>query len=101
MLEERDQQTYEVEAADAAAQMEEAVYNRSEATYSKPKKSKKGFKAIVATGLICSLVGGGIGGMEAALTCAEYGHHVILCEKTGVLGGSIRCEKEVDRKSVV
>lgn len=66
MLEERDQQTYEVEAADAAAQMEEAVYNRSEATYSKPKKSKKGFKAIVATGLICSLVGGGIGGVIGA-----------------------------------
>ena len=28
------------------------------------------------------VVGGGIGGMQAALTCAERGHEVILCEKT-------------------
>lgn len=66
MLEERDQQTYEVEAADAAAQMEKAVYDHSGTMYSKQKKNKKGFKAIVATGLICSLVGGGIGGVIGA-----------------------------------
>ena len=45
------------------------------------------------------VVGGGIGGMEAAITCAEYGHEVILCEKKDVLGGSILCEKNVPFKS--
>jgi len=44
------------------------------------------------------IAGGGIGGMQAALTCAERGHEVILCEKSGVLGGSIRCEKDVPFK---
>lgn len=66
MLEERDQQTYEVEATDAAAQMEKAVYDHSGTMYSKQKKNKKEFKAIVATGLICSMVGGGIGGVIGA-----------------------------------
>ena len=44
------------------------------------------------------VAGGGIGGMEAALTAARLGHRVILCEKTGVLGGSIRCEEQVPFK---
>lgn len=44
------------------------------------------------------VVGGGIGGMQAALTCAERGHEVILCEKSGELGGAIRCEKNVPFK---
>ena len=44
------------------------------------------------------VAGGGIGGMEAALTAAKYGHQVILCEKSGVLGGSIRCEEAVPFK---
>ena len=44
------------------------------------------------------VVGGGIGGMQAALTCAERGHEVILCEKTNQLGGAIRCEKNVPFK---
>ena len=44
------------------------------------------------------VVGGGIGGMQAALTCAERGHEVILCEKTDTLGGTIRCEKDVPFK---
>ncbi len=44
------------------------------------------------------VVGGGIGGMQAALTCAERGHEVILCEKTDKLGGAIRCEKNVPFK---
>ena len=34
------------------------------------------------------VVGGGIGGMEAALTCAKRGHDVILCEKGSELGGN-------------
>ena len=44
------------------------------------------------------VVGGGIGGMQAALTAAERGHEVILCEKSGKLGGAIRCEKNVPFK---
>jgi len=41
------------------------------------------------------IAGGGIGGMQAALTCAERGHEVILCEKSGRLGGVLRCEEGV------
>ena len=34
-----------------------------------------------------AVIGGGIGGMEAALVCAKRGHKVTLYEKTGELGG--------------
>ncbi len=34
-----------------------------------------------------AVIGGGIGGMEAAIVCAKRGHTVSLYEKTGVLGG--------------
>ena len=34
-----------------------------------------------------AVVGGGIGGMEAALVCAKRGHNVTLYEKSDVLGG--------------
>ncbi len=34
-----------------------------------------------------AVIGGGIGGMEAALVCAKRGHKVTLYEKSGVLGG--------------
>ena len=44
------------------------------------------------------VVGGGIGGMEAALTCCARGHEVILCEKGAELGGNIRCERDVPFK---
>jgi 2,4-dienoyl-CoA reductase-like NADH-dependent reductase (Old Yellow Enzyme family)/thioredoxin reductase len=44
------------------------------------------------------VVGGGIGGMQAALTAAERGHKVILCEKKGRLGGVLRCEEKVPFK---
>jgi 2,4-dienoyl-CoA reductase-like NADH-dependent reductase (Old Yellow Enzyme family)/thioredoxin reductase len=44
------------------------------------------------------IAGGGIGGMQAALTCAGYGHQVVLFEKSGALGGAIRCEKDVPFK---
>ncbi|MBR6812494.1 MAG: FAD-dependent oxidoreductase [Oscillospiraceae bacterium] len=44
------------------------------------------------------VVGGGMGGMQAALTCAQRGHEVILCEKNSELGGAIRCEKNVPFK---
>ncbi len=34
-----------------------------------------------------AIIGGGIGGMEAALVCAKRGHKVTLYEKSGRLGG--------------
>lgn len=45
------------------------------------------------------VIGGGVGGMEAALTCADRGHQVTLAEKTDVLGGVLRCEKDVSFKT--
>jgi 2,4-dienoyl-CoA reductase-like NADH-dependent reductase (Old Yellow Enzyme family)/thioredoxin reductase len=44
------------------------------------------------------IAGGGVGGMEAAIRCAQRGHDVILCEKKDELGGNIRCEKYVPFK---
>ena len=44
------------------------------------------------------VAGGGIAGMQAALTAAKNGHEVILCEKTDHLGGHIRCEEKVPFK---
>ena len=44
------------------------------------------------------VVGGGIAGMQAALTAADNGHEVVLCEKSGRLGGHIRCEENVPFK---
>ena len=44
------------------------------------------------------VVGGGIAGMQAALTAAKNGHKVILCEKTDKLGGRILCEEAVPFK---
>ncbi len=44
------------------------------------------------------VAGGGIGGMQAALTLAEMGHSVVLCEKTGRLGGVLRCEAKIPFK---
>ena len=41
------------------------------------------------------IIGGGPAGMQAAVTCAERGHEVILCEKEARLGGILRCEKNV------
>ena len=44
------------------------------------------------------IVGGGVGGMQAALTCAQRGHEVILYEKGSRLGGVLRCEENVPFK---
>ncbi|MBQ8974863.1 MAG: FAD-dependent oxidoreductase, partial [Oscillospiraceae bacterium] len=44
------------------------------------------------------IAGGGIAGMQAAITCARRGHSAILCEKTAQLGGVLRCEKDVPFK---
>jgi 2-enoate reductase len=44
------------------------------------------------------IVGGGIGGMEAARVCALRGHRVTLYEKTGRLGGLLNVASEADFK---
>ena len=44
------------------------------------------------------IAGGGIAGMQAALTAFSRGHEVILCEKTDSLGGVLRCEDRVSFK---
>ncbi|UWG98376.1 FAD-dependent oxidoreductase [Dehalobacter sp. DCM] len=44
------------------------------------------------------VVGGGVSGMQAALTASERGHRVILCEKSDRLGGTLRCEEKVPFK---
>ena len=44
------------------------------------------------------VAGGGVGGMQAAITAAGRGHEVILCEKTGRLGGALLCESDVPFK---
>ena len=44
------------------------------------------------------IAGGGIAGMEAAITCASRGHDVILCEKSDKLGGVLLCEDDVPFK---
>ena len=44
------------------------------------------------------VIGGGVGGMQAAITAAKNGHEVLLYEKSGELGGTLRCEKRVPFK---
>ena len=44
------------------------------------------------------VVGGGVAGMQAALTAAERGHNVTLCEKSDRLGGVLLCEEHISFK---
>jgi 2,4-dienoyl-CoA reductase-like NADH-dependent reductase (Old Yellow Enzyme family)/thioredoxin reductase len=44
------------------------------------------------------VVGGGPAGMQAAITAAERGHDVTLCEKTGSLGGALKYAADVSFK---
>lgn len=44
------------------------------------------------------IAGGGPGGMVAAITAAQRGHEVILCEKDSTLGGAIRYAEHVPFK---
>ena len=44
------------------------------------------------------VAGGGLSGMQAALTAAKRGHKVVLCEKTDELGGALKCEKYIPFK---
>ncbi|MCR5648255.1 MAG: FAD-dependent oxidoreductase [Oscillospiraceae bacterium] len=45
------------------------------------------------------IAGGGPGGMQAAVTAAQRGHSVTLCEAGDALGGNLRCETNVPFKS--
>jgi len=45
------------------------------------------------------IAGGGPGGMQCALTAAERGHDVILCEKTDALGGALKTERGIPFKA--
>jgi flavanone/flavanol-cleaving reductase len=44
------------------------------------------------------VAGGGPGGMKTAITAAERGHKVILCEKSPALGGVLKCVRTVSFK---
>ena len=44
------------------------------------------------------VAGGGPGGMEAAITAAKRGHHVILCEKNDHLASSLDYAKQISFK---
>ena len=44
------------------------------------------------------VIGGGVGGMQAALTCAQRGHKVALYEKDDRLGGVLNCERGISFK---
>ena len=45
------------------------------------------------------VAGGGMAGMEAAITAAQNGHKVTLCEKKDQLGGVLLCEVNVPFKA--
>jgi 2,4-dienoyl-CoA reductase-like NADH-dependent reductase (Old Yellow Enzyme family)/thioredoxin reductase len=45
------------------------------------------------------VAGGGPGGMQCAITAARRGHSVILCEKSGRLGGALNSERGIPFKS--
>jgi len=47
------------------------------------------------------VIGGGVAGMQAALTAADRGHKVVLCEKEERLGGVLRCEENVPFKRLL
>jgi NADPH-dependent 2,4-dienoyl-CoA reductase/sulfur reductase-like enzyme len=44
------------------------------------------------------VIGGGPGGMQAAITASQRGHHVILLEKSGELGGMLKFSYMDDHK---
>ena len=44
------------------------------------------------------IVGGGVAGMKAAVTAAQRGHKVILCEKSDALGGILKSEQAIPFK---
>lgn len=44
------------------------------------------------------IAGGGVAGLKAAVTAAQRGHQVILCEKSSEVGGILKCEQAIDFK---
>ncbi len=44
------------------------------------------------------VAGGGVAGLKAAITAAQRGHKVILCEKSGQVGGILKSEQAIDFK---
>lgn len=44
------------------------------------------------------VAGGGVAGLKAAVTAAQRGHEVILCEKSDRAGGILKCEQAIDFK---
>ncbi len=44
------------------------------------------------------VAGGGPGGMKTAITAAQRGHKVVLCEKSGELGGTLKCVRAISFK---
>ncbi len=44
------------------------------------------------------VVGGGIAGLKAAVTAAQRGHDVTLCEREAELGGILKCEQAIHFK---
>ena len=44
------------------------------------------------------VAGGGVGGMKAAITAAQRGHKVLLCEKSDTLGGILKSEQSLPFK---
>ena len=44
------------------------------------------------------VAGGGVAGLKAAITAAQRGHRVVLCEKSDTLGGILKSEQAIDFK---
>lgn len=44
------------------------------------------------------VAGGSVAGLKAAVTAAQRGHQVILCEKSDQPGGILKCEQAIDFK---
>ena len=44
------------------------------------------------------VAGGGVAGLKAAVTAAQRGHRVILCEKSDAVGGILKSEQAIDFK---
>ena len=44
------------------------------------------------------VAGGGVAGLKAAVTAAQRGHQVVLCEKTDALGGILKSEQAIPFK---
>jgi NADPH-dependent 2,4-dienoyl-CoA reductase/sulfur reductase-like enzyme len=44
------------------------------------------------------IAGGGVAGLKAAVTAAQRGHQVILCEKSDAVGGILKSEQAIPFK---